>query len=106
MRVRECENFPVALYNTGYMSVTVELQNIGDAPTRSEIVAVVEHVLSDRPGAWHVIILGSRANESWEMKVAGPKGYERSYTLMGSAGEHEPQVVGNVLAKLLSAKTA
>jgi hypothetical protein len=88
------------------MSVTIELQNIGDVPTRNEIVAVVEHVLSDRSGLWRVTILGSRANDSWEMKVEGPKGYERSYTLLGSAGEHEPHVIGNVLGKLLSANTA
>ncbi len=87
------------------MSVTVDLQNIGDVPVRSEIVAIVEHVLSHRPGVWCVTILGSRANDCWEMKVEGPKGYERSYTLVGSAGEHQPQVVGNVLAKLVPAQT-
>jgi hypothetical protein len=88
------------------MSVMVDLQNIGDVPVRSEIVAIVEHVLSDRTGDWRVTILGSRANDSWEMKVEGPKGYERSYTLIGSAGEHQPQVVGSVLAKLVPAQTA
>ena len=87
------------------MSVTIELQNIGDAPTRNEIAAVVQHVLSDRSGLWRVTILGSRANDSWEMKVEGPKGYERSYTLIGSAGEHQPRVVGSVLAKLVPAET-
>jgi hypothetical protein len=85
------------------MSVTIELQNIGDTSTRSEIAAVVEHVLNDRPGLWRVTILGSRANDKWEMRIEGPKGYERSYTLIGSAGEQQPQVVGNVLAKLLPA---
>jgi hypothetical protein len=78
---------------------------LGDAPTRREIAAVVEHVLSDRPGLWRVTILGSRATDTWDMKVEGPKGYERSYTLIGSAGEQQPQVVGNVLAKLLPPKT-
>ena len=63
------------------MSVTIELQNIGDTSTRSEIAAVVEHVLSDRPGVWRVTILGSRATDSWEMSVEGPKGYERSYAV-------------------------
>jgi hypothetical protein len=87
------------------MSVTVALQNIGDVPVRGEIAAIVEHVLSDRPGVWRVTILGSRGNDSWEMKVEGPKGYERSYTLIGSGGEHEPQVVGRVLAKLVTAQT-
>jgi hypothetical protein len=95
-----------ALYNTSCMPVTIELQNIGDVPVRSEIAAIVEHVLSDRPGVWRVTILGSRANDNWEMKIEGPKGYERSYTLIGSAGEHEPQAVGNVLAKLVTAQTA
>jgi hypothetical protein len=87
------------------MSVTIELQNIGDASTRSEIAAVVEHVLSDRPGVWRVTVLGSRADDKWEMSVEGPKGYERSYTLIGSAGEQQPHIVGNVLAKLLPANT-
>ena len=85
------------------MSVTIELQNIGDVPTRREVAAVVEHVLSDRPGVWRVTILGSRADDKWEMRVEGPKGYERSYTLIGSAGEQQPHIVGNVLAKLMPA---
>jgi hypothetical protein len=83
------------------MSVTVELQNIGDTRSKNEIVAVIEHVLSDKPGPWRVTILGSRANDNWEMKVEGPKGFERSYTLTGNSGEHEPQVIGSVLAKLV-----
>jgi hypothetical protein len=41
------------------MSVTVEIHNIDDAPTRSEIAAVLEHVMSDKPGEWRVVILGS-----------------------------------------------
>ena len=42
-------------------------------------------------------IAGSRENDSWEMKVWGPNGFERSYTLVGSAGEHQPVVIGNLL---------
>jgi hypothetical protein len=83
------------------MTVTVEMHNIGDAPTNREIVALIEHVLSDKPGAWLVSILGSRANDNWEMKVEGPKGFERSYTLLGSAEQHQPQVIASVLLKLL-----
>jgi hypothetical protein len=60
--------------------------------------------LSDRPGDWRVSIVGSRANDNWEMKIWGPNGFERSYTLVGSAGEHQPVVIGNVLLKLLPAK--
>ena len=40
------------------------------------------------------------------MKVEGPNGFERSYTLAGSAGEHQPMVIGNVLLKLLSVEDA
>lgn len=92
------------LYNCLQMSVTVELHNVGDTPVRGEIVAVVEHVLSDQPGAWRVTILGSRGSDNWEMKVEGPKGFERSYTLTGNAGEHELPAIAAVLAKLIPAQ--
>jgi len=84
------------------MSVLVELYNTGDATIRREVQAVVEHVLSGRPGEWHVSIVGSRAQEDWEMKVEGPNGFERSYTLVGSAGEHQPMAIGNLLLRLVS----
>lgn len=38
------------------------------------------------------------------MKVEGPNGFERSYTLIGATGEHQPMVIGNLLLKLLPAK--
>ena len=63
---------------------------------------IVEYVLSDRPGEWRVSIVGSRAKEDWEMK--GPNGFERSYTLVGSAGEHQPAAIGNLLLRLLPTK--
>ncbi len=84
----------------------VELHNTGDATVRTEVQAVVEHVLSGRPGEWRVSIIGSRAKEDWEMKVEGPNGFERSYTLVGSAGEHQPMAIGNLLLKLLPSKTS
>ena len=65
---------------------------------------IVEHVLSGRPGDWRVSIVGSRAQEDWEMKVEGPNGFERSYTLAGSAGEHQPGAIGNLLLRLLPTK--
>ena len=86
------------------MAVSVELHNTGDPTVGREVQALVEHALSDRAGEWRVSIVGSRANENWEMKVEGPNGFERSYTLVGSAGEHQPVVIGNVLLKLLPAK--
>jgi hypothetical protein len=74
------------LYNTGDMAVKIEMQNTGDPRVRGEIVAIIEHVLSDRPGEWRVSIVGSRANDNWEMKVEGAEGFERSYSLVGGAG--------------------
>ncbi len=52
--------------------MTIEMQNTGDPRARSEILAGVEHVLSDAAGEWRVSIVGSRANDNWEMKVEGP----------------------------------
>jgi hypothetical protein len=58
------------------MAVTIEMQNTGDPRARSEILAGVEHVLSDVAGEWRVSIVGSRANDNGEMKVEGPQGFE------------------------------
>ena len=80
------------------------MQNTGDPRVRGEIVAILEHVLSDRAGEWRVLIVGSRANDNWEMKVEGPEGFERSYTLVGGAGEHEPAAIGSLVLKLLPAR--
>ena len=82
------------------MAVTIEMQNTGDSRVHREILAGVEHVLSGVAGKWRVSIVGSRANDNWEMKVEGPQGFERSYTLIGAAGEHQPEAIRNVLIKL------
>jgi hypothetical protein len=95
------ESLLVYLYNTEDMAVTIEMQNTGDLRARREILAGVEHVLSDVAGEWPMSIVGSRANDNWEMKVEGPRGFERSYTLVGAAGEHQPEAIRNVLVKLL-----
>jgi hypothetical protein len=83
------------------MAVTIDIQNTGDPRSRKEILAGVEHVLSDAAGEWRVSIVGSRGDDNWEMKVEGPRGFERSYTLVGKAGEHQPEAIRNVLIKLL-----
>ena len=44
------------------MAVMVEMENTGDPAARAEIVAVIEHVLSDRPGDWRVSTHGQRAS--------------------------------------------
>ena len=83
------------------MAVVVEMQNTGDSTARAEIALVIEHVLSDRPGEWRVSIVGSRENDNWELKIEGPKGFERSYTLVGGAGQHQPNAIRLLLLKLL-----
>jgi hypothetical protein len=86
------------------MAVSLELRNTGDPGAGADVRALVERALSDRPGDWRVSIVGSRENDNWEMKVRGPNGFERSYTLVGSAGEHRPVVIGSTLLKLLPRK--
>jgi hypothetical protein len=83
------------------MAFSVEMQHTGDSGSQAEIRAIIEHVLADRPGDWRVSIVGSQANDRWEMKIVGPNAFERSYTLEGSAGEHDPHVIGQRIARML-----
>jgi hypothetical protein len=86
------------------MAVMIEIHNTGAMPAvRSEIEAIIEHALADRPGDWRVLIIGSQANDRWEMKITGPNAFERSYALEGSSGEHEPQIIGRIVARMVSA---
>jgi hypothetical protein len=55
-------------------------------------------------GVWRISIIGSRGSDDWEMKVEGPRGFERIYTLNGSAGERQPEVIRSLLLKLLSGR--
>jgi hypothetical protein len=82
------------------MGVTIELENLGDPELCRDIKAHIEHVLSDRRGNWRVSIAGSRASENWDLRVEGPNGFERSYTL-SAAGEHEPAAIRTLLLKLV-----
>jgi hypothetical protein len=86
----------------GTMAVSVEMHNTGDPSLRVEIAAVIEHVLSQKSGDCRVVILGSQANDQWEMKITGPNAFERSYTLEGTAGQHEPQVIRRFVARMMS----
>ncbi len=87
------------------MAIVVEMHNTGDPATRSEIAAAIEHVLSDRAGDWKVSLMGSQANDRWEMKIQGPNAFERSYTLEGSAGEHRVELIITLLEKMLPPRT-
>jgi hypothetical protein len=88
------------------MAVSVEMQHTGDSALQAEIRAIIEHVLADRVGDWRVSIVGSQANDRWEMRIVGPNGFERSYTLEGSAGEHRPEMIQVILGKMLPGKQA
>ncbi len=85
------------------MGVTIELQNLGDAQLCREIIANVEHALSDKRGEWRVFIAGSRASENWEMRVEGPNSFERTYNLGGAAGEHKPEAIRRLVLQLIPA---
>ena len=88
------------------MAVSVEMQHAGDSGVQAEIRAIIEHVLADRLGDWRVSFVGSQANDQWEMKIAGPNAFERSYTLEGSAGQHRPEVIQAILSKRLPGRKA
>jgi hypothetical protein len=83
------------------MAVLVEVHNTANPAEQAELIAIIEHVLSDRPGDWHISIIGSKANDRWEMKITGPNGFERSYTLEGAAGEHRPDAIRLLLQRML-----
>ena len=82
------------------MGVTIELQNLGDAQLCRDITAHLEHAFSGRQGEWRVSIAGSRAAENWDLRVDGPNGFERSYTLSAAAGEHEPAAIRMLVLRL------
>jgi len=89
------------------MGVLVQIHNTGSLPEeRADITAHVEHALADRAGDWKVFINGSQANDRWELKIDGPNGFERSYTLEGTAGETEPRAIGRIVGKMVPAKTS
>ena len=50
------------------MAVTVEMQNTGDPTLQRELEAIIEHIFADRTGDWRVVIMGSQANDRWEME--------------------------------------
>jgi hypothetical protein len=83
------------------MGITTELQNLGGPQLSREITAQLEHAFSGRQGAWRISISGSRAAGNWDMRVEGPHGFERSYTLSTAAGEHEPPAIRTLVLKLL-----
>ncbi len=83
------------------MAVTVELQNLGDAQLCRDITAHLEHAFSGRQGDWRVSISGSRAAENWDLRLQGPNGFERSYSLPAAAGELDPAAIRGLVLRLV-----
>jgi hypothetical protein len=83
------------------MTVMVEMHNTGDPSLKGDVVASVEHALADRRGDWRVSIIGSQANDRWEMKILGPSAFERSYVLEGNRGEHRPERIRSIVGRLV-----
>jgi len=83
------------------MGVSIELQNLGDAQLCRDLTANLEHAFSGREGKWRVSIAGSRAAENWDLRVEGPNGFERSYTLSAAAGEHALAAIQTLVLRLL-----
>ena len=85
------------------MGVIAELENLGDAHgCRRTLRPASNMQLSDKRGHWRVAIAGSRASENREMRIEGPDGFERTYTLAGAAGEHEPEAIRRLIIQLVS----
>ena len=70
----------------------------------TEVRAMIEHVLLDRPGDWRVVITGSKGSDRWEMKILGPNAFERTYTLEGASGEHDARVIGGIVSRMVPKK--
>jgi len=85
--------------------VTIEMQNTGDSRARREILAGVEHVLSDVAGEWRVSIVGSRANDNWEMKVEGPRDSNVRTLWLAMLESTSLRLYGTCFTKLLPAST-
>ncbi len=81
------------------------MHNTADAQSRRDLIAMIEHILADRPGEWRIVIFGSQASDSWEMQITGPNAFERSYTLEGSLGQHDPATVASILAQMLPTRS-
>ncbi len=89
---------------SGGMAVSVEMHNTGDPKLQRDVVAIIEHVLSDRPGDWRVSIIGSQGSDRWEMKITGPSAFERSYALERTSGEHEPHAIAALVVRMVPAR--
>lgn len=110
---------PVASQLPAYLGPWVNQINVGDSmPELDEVfggintltdVPMLEgfidvlgpNAFSGRQGTWRVSISGSRAADNWDLRVEGPNGFERSYSLSRSASEHEPEAICAIVLRLV-----
>jgi hypothetical protein len=64
-------------------------------------VSCWSQILRAETGVFWLGHIGSQANDRWEMKIAGPNGFEGSYTLEGTAGEHRPEVIRVIAGRMV-----
>ena len=83
------------------MAVTVEMQNTGDSDLKADVVASIRACACGSAWGLRVSIIGSQANDRWEMKIIGPNAFEWSYTLEASSGQHRPEMIRAVIGQLL-----
>jgi hypothetical protein len=48
-----------------------------------------------------VLIVGSQDSDQWELKIFGTNAFERSYTLEGAAGQHDPHVIAAIVSRMV-----
>ena len=91
------------------MAVTVEMHNTGDPALQMEVramiehvLAMIEHVLADRPGDWRISIIGTQESGQWDLRIYGPNAFERSYSLEGTAGQHEPRAIASIVSQMVA----
>jgi len=69
-------------------------RNRANEPDKSRLVSYWQRSTAVRG-------IRSRTVETWELRIEGPNGFERSYSLASSSGEHEPEVIGKLILRLL-----
>ena len=84
------------------MAVSVDLQHTSCVPVvRSEIGAIIEHALADRPGDWRVSIIGSQANDRWEMRITGPNHFSPTIDRNITANRECPEAAWATLSEAI-----
>ena len=51
-----------------------------------------------------MVIVGSQDSDQWEMKMFGANAFERSYTVEGTAGQHDPHVIAAIVSRMAPGK--